>query len=259
MRELYYNEWEAYNKECSLKSGEAISYISTKQFQKIYPKGAGGYTVVGSIGVTGKGETGLCKVGEEAIPYYAYLKSGLWRQTEGYIKVGEGEYLALCKSTVLRNLLLLIILISLIAAVTAIWPKTPKKLAIDDGAGKFKAPISMGEDSDPTHITIPGYDNIRMKADTDTAYVALWNPDENPCYFLFTIVEQDTGKELYKSGLIPPGYAVTEVKLNKKITKGTHPVTIRVSSFALDDSEAEMNGGEVNTNLVGVASQEEQQ
>lgn len=256
MKELYYEEWEEYNRDCLLKSGESISYISSREFHNIYPKGAGGYTVVGTIGVTGTGETGLCKVGEETIPYYTYVKPSLWRQTQGYIKVGEGEYLTLCKSTVLRNLLLLIILMSIIAAVATIGSKPSKKAGIDVDAGKFKAPIEISKDIDPDHISIPGYDNIRMKADTDMAYVALWNPDENPCYFLFTIIEKDTGMELYKSGLIPPGYAVTEIKLNKKIAKGTHPITIRISSFSLEDSETEMNGGEVETNLVGVAAQE---
>ena len=124
---------------------------------------------------------------------------------------------------------------------------------IDPGAGKYTANVELPENIDPDHITLPGYDQITMAAGTDTAYVALWNPDQNPCYFHFEIVLTETGESIYESRLIPPGNAVTEVKFNRIFEPGIYPVTIRISSYDLENYEQEMNGGEIGAELVAVA------
>ena len=123
---------------------------------------------------------------------------------------------------------------------------------LDPSIGKYKPDIVLPEGADPTRITIPGYDNIHMEASSDTAYVALWNPDDNPCYFKFRIQLNSDGKVIYESGLIPPGYAVTEVQFNQKFQKGTYPVKIEIESYDLSNYETRLNGGEIETQIVSI-------
>lgn len=86
-----------------------------------------------------------------------------------------------------------------------------------------------------------------MAAETDTAYVALWNPPTNPCYFQFQVTYE--GETLYESGLIEPGKAVTEVPLGRTFEAGTYDLKIVIKTFSLEDAKTPMNGGNIECTL----------
>ena len=78
--------------------------------------------------------------------------------------------------------------------------------------------------------------------------IVLLNPDGNPCYFRFSLILSETDEELYRSGLIPPGMAVTDIELNRALEAGEYALRIRIESFSLSD-RSEMNGADMETKL----------
>lgn len=168
------------------------------------------------------------------------------------------EYVAVKKSTIVLLLLLLLLLLAGVLLLFVTLQKDPDGVPLDPMSGKYEAPLEVPENTDGQYITIPGLSKIYLKEGSDTAGAALWNPDTNPCYFQYTIVLQETGEEVYESGLIEPGNAVTEVKFDRTFTKGVYPIIIRISSYDLVDYEQPLNGGEVDAELIVLVKEEEQ-
>ena len=122
---------------------------------------------------------------------------------------------------------------------------------IDPNAGKWegqKLPDKT-ENKPATGIKIPGYPSITLPKDQQTVAVALLNPEGNPCYFSFELVLKDTGESLYKSKLVPPGQAITEITMARALAAGEYNATIKISTTSLTDGSA-MNGANVETLLI---------
>lgn len=98
-------------------------------------------------------------------------------------------------------------------------------------------------------IRIPGYPSITVDAGKDNVTMNLFNPEGNPCYFTFEIVLSDTGETIYKSDMVEPGKAITNVKLQHPLEAGEHNAVIKISTASLTDGKA-MNGANVETVLV---------
>lgn len=144
---------------------------------------------------------------------------------------------------------IVILLIALLLLVGIYWyMKSHERIEIDDNARKYEANIQRPEDWGEGRIAVPGYGEIQMEEDGEYLPVALYNPSENPCYFVFHVTVE--GQELYKSKLVPPGEAITNAKLSKKISKGTHEVTIKIDTYDLSDGKTQMNGSEVKAKII---------
>lgn len=98
-------------------------------------------------------------------------------------------------------------------------------------------------------IRIPGYPSITVDAGKDNVTMNLFNPEGNPCYFTFEIVLSDTGETIYKSDMVEPGKAITNVKLQHPLATGEHNAIIKISTASLTDGKT-MNGANVETVLV---------
>ena len=124
-------------------------------------------------------------------------------------------------------------------------------LEIDENAGDWNGVQlpDKTEDKPAVGIKIPGYPSITLPADQQTVNVALLNPEGNPCYFTFEIVLKDTGESIYKSKLVPPGQAITEVPLAHALSAGEYEATIKITTTSLEDGSA-MNGANVETVLI---------
>ena len=105
------------------------------------------------------------------------------------------------------------------------------------------------EDAPAVGIKIPGYPSITLPKNQQTVSVALLNPEGNPCYFTFELVLKDTGESLYKSKLVPPGQAITEITMARALEAGEYNATIKISTTSLADGSA-MNGANVETVLI---------
>ena len=105
------------------------------------------------------------------------------------------------------------------------------------------------EDAPAAGIKIPGYPSITLPKNQKTVNVALLNPEGNPCYFTFEIVLKDTGESIYKSKLVPPGKAITEITMSRALPAGEYNATIKITTTSVADSST-MNGANVETVLI---------
>ena len=237
-----------------LKGYEQMTYYTRKEFAKKYPKGAGGYTVIGlttKSGVKGKNvETIL--VDEQPVEYMPFKRLGILQEIKGYLQVGENAYLAVQGSKAGKLFLLILLLLAGVLAAYFGLQKLPKGVVLDPMSAKYEAPIEVSEETHTEYISLPGISRIRIEEGKDTTKTLLWNPDGNPCYFQYTILLQDTGEVIYESGLIAPGNAITEVTFNRTFSRGTYPIIVSMSTFDLTDPEIPLNGGEVEATLVAM-------
>ena len=122
---------------------------------------------------------------------------------------------------------------------------------IDPGAGDWDGEQLPDKtpDSPSVGIKIPGYPSITLPKDKETVNVALVNPEGNPCYFTFEVVLKDTGESLYKSKLVPPGKAITEITMSRALAAGEYDAVIKITTTSLEDGSA-MNGANVETVLI---------
>jgi len=121
---------------------------------------------------------------------------------------------------------------------------------IDPGSDKWNGSTSQAsaEDSDAATITIPGYPSLYIPAGQTDVAVAFVNPEENPCYFQYDLVLQETGEVLYSSKLIPPGEAITRATLSRALQSGEYSAVLQISTSSLETLEA-LNGANVLTML----------
>lgn len=124
-------------------------------------------------------------------------------------------------------------------------------LDIDPGADDWKGEKlpDKTDDAPAAGIKIPGYPSITLPKGQRTVNVALLNPEGNPCYFTFEIVLKGTGESLYKSKLVPPGKAITEITMSNALPAGEYDATIKITTTSVADGSA-MNGANVETVLI---------
>ena len=171
--------------------------------------------------------------------------------------------IVISKKTLSLSLIVLLLLIVGVVTLALSWniwfgdvPDGPSysqtgDLDIDENAGDWngeKLPDKT-DDAPAAGIKIPGYPSITLPKDQKTVNVALLNPEGNPCYFTFEIVLKETGESLYKSKLVPPGKAITEITMARALSVGQYEATIKISTTSLEDGSA-MNGANVETVLI---------
>ena len=171
--------------------------------------------------------------------------------------------IVISKKTLRLSLIVLLLLIVGVVTLALNWnnwfgdvPEGPSSsqtgdLDIDENAGDWngeKLP-DQTDNAPAAGIKIPGYPSITLPKDQRTVNVALLNPEGNPCYFTFELVLKDTGETLYKSKLVPPGQAITEITMSKALSAGEYNATIKITTTSLEDGSA-MNGANVETVLI---------
>lgn len=231
--------------------GDIQTGYSPKDIKRKYPRG--GYKIKGEV------------YRKNAADVAAALKDGpkkekaMWLEAPGtyskflyynafFVPTGKNGFVLIKKrrKSLLVGAIIVIILIVLAAVFAFTKLNGPQ---VDPNAAKYKSKLKH-ETKDPNSILIPGYNDWHMKPGTDEVYVALLNPEGNPCYFQFTIVDDEDGKELFSTKLVPPGQAISNVKLSQKLKKGTHSVTVQIKTYSLDDPTVKLNGANVKTKIV---------
>lgn len=251
MENQYYYIYEKdYDKELSMSEYSGLGYFSKSAMNQRYPKG--GFIVLGGIGCDRKETLGYFYEDDKSFPYYERHSNRFCYGVEGYISLGQNQYIAIEKKVMLRHILFSLMGLILIGAFISVIVMSMPEGGIDRNAKDYTPPEGMNIQTDPNHIALPGYDKIEMNAGTNTAYVALWNPPSNPCYFKFKIKLTETEEVLFESDLIPPGKAVTSIEMSQSFEKGLYPVTIDISTFSLEDKDKPLNGGVVNSTIVAI-------
>lgn len=128
--------------------------------------------------------------------------------------------------------------------------KNPGDPDIDPNAAYWDGKLpDDGQSGQSDGIKIPGYPTVKIAANTTDVQMFLLNPEGNPCYFSFEVVLKDTGETLYKSKLVPPGQAITNITLSRPLEKGTYKATIKISTASLTD-QSPMNGANMETEII---------
>lgn len=245
-----------YERNNPLAEDSVWSCLSKKEMKQKYP--AGGYKILGEV-------TRKKGADKDFVIVHDYNDNKLYLQPPGsyppliyriygYIPIRDDLYVAVKKKNTIAGATILLAAIVLLTVGMNMKKTEPKQESlIDPSAQKYETNLERPKDWEQTRILLPAYTDLTMKADTDEIYVALYNPEDNPCYFRFTIIlDGEKEEELFKTELVPPGQAVTKVTLPRKFEKGEYPITIRINSYLLTDSEKEVNGGEIKTKLIAL-------
>lgn len=178
-------------------------------------------------------------------------KLSFFDKVPGYIMAvsprGQEGYVRIVKKSLLKIWITIAVLLVILAGViiAATWDRGP---TLDKNAIAYQLPGEV-KNTDPESIMLPGFDTLVMNYNTHKVDIALLNPDGNDCYFRYHIVLKDSGEELYKTGLIKPGTAVTSFKVDKKLKKGKYPIVINVDTVSLKDQDKSYNGGAIEAVL----------
>ncbi len=236
---------------------QKLPYYSKRLTAKRYPEG--GYVVVGAVGSGLKKPIGTVQLEGKEVLVYTNHYNKITHGIDGYIDCGNNRFLAVVKRAKWRWLLLL--LLAALLALGALWlhqqqdditpePTVGTDPTMDTDALPYEPSNITNQVVDENYIALPGYSEVSMAADTNYMQIALWNPSANTCLFRFSILMDD--EVLYESGLVEPGYAVQEQYLSRSIAEGTYDAVIKIQCYDLEDTTAELNGGEINIKVIAV-------
>lgn len=230
------------------QTGENIYYISQKDFKNRFSER--NVSIVGEINVAESDQEGMHKkiLGKETTivvrPVGTYAESKY--RTDGYILCAEDEFVVVKKRKIYPYVLAALILLLIIAALLVgkyFWNKGPD---IDPNAGNYSSALQRPDDISKSQILIPGYKTFTIEKGNKTINTAFYNPEGNPCFFKYTLVEEGTGDILYESKLIPPGQGISPIKINKVYKEvGSYAATLKFQTYDLDKGEQEYNGSEI--------------
>lgn len=134
----------------------------------------------------------------------------------------------------------------------------PDAVAVSVGAGPDVLMNPEKEDSEktvesspnansPGNIIIPGFVQLTFKGGAKEQNVHLYNPKDNNCYFIISILLADN-TELFQSELLAPGSTLTKIKLSKTPEPGTYDAVLRYSCFDMETLKG-LNGANTQFTL----------
>lgn len=123
-----------------------------------------------------------------------------------------------------------------------------KGLILDQNAeewNKTLADTSGGQKG----IKIPGYADITVSKEDKNWKITLVNPEDNPCYFKYSLEIAETGAIIYESDLIEPGKAIKEFEPENVPEAGDYKLYLNISTYSYDEEKTPMNGAQVKAEL----------
>ena len=90
---------------------------------------------------------------------------------------------------------------------------------------------------DESNVTINAYSKIKIENDGRTGKMWVQNLPVNKTGQVVTLKDRKTGEILFTSDLLRPGYQVTSIILNKKLSEGTHKGLITLSFYDLKEEK----------------------
>lgn len=98
-------------------------------------------------------------------------------------------------------------------------------------------------------ISVPGFETWTIDAGKTVAATNFYNPEKNTCYFVVSVVLNETGETIYESKYIKPGQHLYEVTLLRPLSAGTYEATLHYSTYSMSDLSP-LNGADVPFRLV---------
>lgn len=236
------------------KSGNTWQYLIPKEYQKLKKEEK---RICGDMRKKDSGSLDRMLVGrsrgreEIQTGLYEYKGKKRWyEKVAGYVPAAYGEDETPCCVRILtvsplRAILMTLLILAFLAGIIlgVLWYRN-RDLGpdLDDAAVAYKFEGLVN--TDPTSTMIPMIDDIEVYGGPHVEQ-ALINPEGNTCYFIYSITLDDTGEEIYRSGMIEPGKAIVGFDLADTPAPGEYSVTIHVEARDIDDYTQEVNGGEI--------------
>lgn len=90
-------------------------------------------------------------------------------------------------------------------------------------------------------ISIPGFEAWTIDAGETKVSTNFYNPEQNNCYFVISVILNET---IYESKYVKPGQHLYEVELFKAMDAGEYEATIHYSTYSSIDNSP-LNGADV--------------
>ncbi|MGM0282922.1 hypothetical protein IGJ01_000951 [Enterococcus sp. AZ089] len=248
-----YQKQRDYDKKFIDKNGNTWEYYSIKKMREIYSKNfKDKVKVIGEL--TNNEEKNVALLSddtkEEKYHYIGNIQTNKKFQRHiGYVVCDNDEYVAINGTDWKKVGGILISVLALVLLIVGGLQFRDNGPSLDGGASDYESKLKRPANWDDSKIAIPGYDEIVAKKGEGAAYVALYNPEGNPVYFQFEVIMDDTEEVLLKTDLIEPGKAVKAIPISKELEEGEYNITLKISTYSIDDYKQKMNGGEVKTKL----------
>lgn len=152
------------------------------------------------------------------------------------------------KIYIITTICLIIILIAGIKFAFEYGKNQANDLVVSDEATNWNKKLE-DKSSGQKGIKVPGYDEITIRSNSNIWAMTLLNPEDNNCYFKYTITVNNTTDVIYESDLIEPGKAITEFEPSFKLDKGDYELYLTISTYSLDQNLTPLNGAEIKTTL----------
>lgn len=89
----------------------------------------------------------------------------------------------------------------------------------------------MIEKAEAGAIVVNFSESIILPDGSSEAEVQIANPVENTYPMQFTINLEDTGEQVFESGLVPVGSHLSSIKLEKKLSAGEYPAVLTYKAY----------------------------
>ncbi len=145
---------------------------------------------------------------------------------------------------IVRTVLLLVITVAVVVvAIKYLLDDDDGGLVIDPNASQI-----VGSGSTPEvnidEIKYINYESMSVIFGSREANICIINPTENSVNFVVSIV-LESGEEIYRSGILPPGYELRGVELNKTLGIGVYEAEIVYSAYDGSGNEVSRTSFEV--------------
>ena len=253
-----------YSAKFQTLDGEIDCYTK-KQMKSLYPKADFVGTAEYAPG-SKKEKTGELRYSGKSIPVAEYgSHSRLVYKEKGFAavdKMQDGFVVLLKKALPLRiAALTLCIAVIALGVFFAFSPRAGDIAIIEDEDIIQAGPLELEEGAEEWEgvrpedtasvkkgIAIPGYKRITIEADSTEVKVNLHNPENNPCYFVISLVLDD-GTVLYKSKMLEPGMGIYNITLSEPLVAGEYGAMVMYETYSLSTLKP-MNGANVILTLV---------
>lgn len=249
-----------------------MGYYTAKQMKSLFP--GGGIRVVGQLGHGKDNEIiGNLSVNSVSEPIYM-VRSAANKKVIGYAELENGTFIAVKKDiTALIILYIVLGLLALAGIVAGITyaikanadkePETTKpygELAGEQEEGFGKLNLPEKADVASKNVTIIGIPEMHLKAGQVHQNFILTNSDKNNdlCFMEFTVyIDNNNNKkiddgdeQIYKSGLVRPGYSISEFDLNRALDAGEYKGLVMEQPYTYDKARTPLNNMVISTAII---------
>ena len=243
--------------------GGVLACYTKKQMKILYP--GKGYEKAAEYAPGSKKESaGELHAAKAILPLTRYgIHSRLLYSEKGFVTLDKDgdRFAVLLKNALLPRIAALAACLILVAAGIVLALNPQEITAIADEALSLAGSPELEQDAvdwEGVHVSetggvaesiaMPGYKSIMVDAGKTEANVNLYNPENNPCYFVISLVLDD-GTLLYQSDMIAPGKGLYKITLAEPLPAGEYAATLQYETYSLEDLTP-MNGANIRLTLI---------